>query len=75
MYIIHEYQTNLQDQVAIVTPVQKADWLEAQSEFYLKCHYAAISEIPKHTVVLTNNEGVDYMYKVFYHGIEPPADN
>lgn len=70
MYIILEFQTQKDGAVAIVPPVQKSDYFEAQQAFLQTASYAAVSTVPKHSVLLINEEGVQYDSKIFKHSGE-----
>lgn len=70
MFIILEFQIQQDGTVAIVPPVQKSDWFEAQSAFLQAASYAAVSKLPKHTVVLMDEEGTFLDKKCFEHGNE-----
>lgn len=71
MYIILECQTAGDGTVAVVPPVTRADWFEAQSTFHTAVSYAAISALPKHSVILTDEEGNVFDKKCYYHGVQP----
>ena len=70
MYIIVEMQTQADGSVAVVPPVQKADFNEAQSAFYQACSYAAVSALPKHSVMMCDEEGAYLDSKCFTHGVK-----
>lgn len=56
MYIIQEIQTN--GNVSAVTPaVQKTDRNEADSAYYFALGAAAVSTIPVHAVIMTDEHG------------------
>lgn len=71
MFIILEFQTQKDGAVAIVPPVQKSDYFEAQNAFLQTASIAAISTVPKHSVFMIDENGVQYDQKIFNHaGIE-----
>ena len=37
----------------------------AESIFYDKCHYAAVSTLPVHTVIMLDSDGATYMSKTW----------
>ena len=43
------------------------DYNHAESVFYGKLQYAAISEIPQHSVMLVDVEGATYQSKTYNH--------
>ena len=58
MYHIIEIQTTNNNSV-IVTPIPSSEnKYEADSIFHQKMSYAAISQVPIHTVVMINEEGI-----------------
>lgn len=64
-YIINEYQTDAQGNTTIVTPEQRDDYFEAESVFYYKLSFAAVSDQEKHTVELETNEGQQILVKCY----------
>lgn len=68
MYFVIELQKQTKTQHAILTYHDDAwTFQQAQSVFFEKCQYAAISAIPEHTVMLVDVEGSVYETKVFMH--------
>ena len=68
MYIIHEYQTDMNGNTTIVEPAPKREDVdEALSVFFLTCSYAAVSKIPYHTVILNYHNGNQIKIEVFEH--------
>ena len=66
MYIIEEWQGQDENSmVAIVTPVQKADYYEAEGEFLIKQGYACMSAVPFHMVRLSDYTGFVIMHKCY----------
>lgn len=58
MYIIEEWQSQDRDSaVSIATPIQKADYNEAEGEYLIKQGYACMSQVPFHMVRLSDNTG------------------
>ena len=66
MFIIQELQTT-GNQTALVTPVTRDSLNEALSVFHQKASYAAISEVPVHTVMLHDERGDVIEKLVFDH--------
>ena len=64
MFIIQEMQTT-GGQTALLPAVTKTDPLEAESEFYLKVGYAAISQVEVHAVIMYDDHG-NVLNKKFY---------
>lgn len=78
MYIINEIQVSADGAVAFVPPVTKEDLYQAESDFYIKVGYAAISPVWKHTVTLDTIEGERIRAKCYRHdvnGTEIIVDN
>lgn len=67
MYIIQELQVSNEGQAAFLPPVVKEDPYAAESEFYIKTGYAAISSIWRHTVVLYTDAGSLFKFKCYQH--------
>ena len=74
MYIIYEIQTDANGNVAHLTPVHKATKEEAESEFYIKLGYAAISNVAVHTVTLENEEGFQAKRGCYKHPVQPTPE-
>ena len=55
-YIIIEMQTH--DGVTDIIPVVKSTYETAIAEFFTKCAYAALSQMPIHSVALLTENGV-----------------
>ena len=71
MYHIIEIQTTGESSV-IVTPIPSAsERNEAESIFHQKMSYAAISDVPLHSVVLLSDEGLVMMNGAYRHNVEP----
>lgn len=66
-YIIQELQVSPEQQVAFLPPVVKEDPYAAESEFYIKIGYAAISQVWRHTVVLYTDTGSLFKFKCYQH--------
>lgn len=64
-YIIHEYQTDAEGNTIIVAPEQRNDYYEAESVFYYKMSFAAVSNKAKHTVKMETNEGETLLVKCY----------
>ena len=66
MYIIDEYQAqDLDSAVSIATPVQIADYNQAEGEFLIKQGYACMSQVPYHMVRLSDTTGFVLMQKCY----------
>lgn len=66
MYIIEEWQSQSPDAaVTIGTPVQKANYNEAEGEYLIKQGYACMSSIPYHMVRLSDSTGFVLMQKCY----------
>lgn len=57
MYMIIEIQKQADGSGAFPPVIQKADWNEALSSYHSVCAVAAISSIPKHMVLLLDDDG------------------
>ena len=57
MYMIIEIQKQADGSGAFPPVVQRADWNEALSAYHSICASAAISSVPKHIVLLLNDDG------------------
>lgn len=57
MYIIHEYQTDLNGNTAVVPPTTKATLNEAKSVYHSILAAAAISSVPYHTAMICYHNG------------------
>lgn len=67
MYIIQEIQTDAQGNISFVAPVTKATQAEAESEYYIKLGYAAISQVAVHAVIMYTDEGFPVMHGCYKH--------
>ena len=66
-YIIQEVQTSADRTSAFLPPEVQTDKIVAESVFYIKVGYAAISSIWKHTVMLFDEEGRLLKSKCYRH--------
>lgn len=57
MYIIHEYQTDMNGNTAIVPPTTRATLNEAKSVYHQILASAAISSVPYHTAMICYHNG------------------
>lgn len=73
MYIIQEVQTDVNKNVAFMPPVVKATQQEAESEYYIKLGYAAISAVAVHSVIMYTNEGFPLMHGCYKHDAPVPT--
>lgn len=71
MYVIQEVQTDANGTVSFLPPVTKATQMEAESEYYIKLGYAAISAVAVHSVIMYTTEGFPLMHGCYKH--EAPA--
>ena len=71
MYIIQEIQTDVNKEVAFMPPVVKATQQEAESEYYIKLGYAAISNVSIHSVIMYTEEGFPLMHGCYKHDVKP----
>lgn len=71
MFIIQEIQTDANNNVAFLPQVVKATQAEAESEYYIKLGYAAISSVPVHSVIMYTHEGFPLMHGVYKHEVQP----
>lgn len=72
MYLIKEFQTDLNGVTTELPVIAKATRMEAESEYHIKAGYAAISTVPIHTVMMFTEEGFQVMPPVCYkHDVEP----
>ena len=74
MYIINEYQTDLENHTAVVTPATEAENKNALSVFYSRCASAAVSSVPYHTVTLEYHNGNVIESRMFEHLPEEQND-
>lgn len=71
MYFIFEMQKLSDTQLAIPTPLNtEKDWNQAESKFHSLCAVAAVSSVPKHTVVMIDEGGYVINAKCYEHGKE-----
>lgn len=63
-YYIMEVQKSINGAFAYL--MDSADTFNsAESIFYDKCHYAAVSTLPVHTIMLLDSDGAMYMSKTW----------
>ena len=67
MYRVLELQTNSENVTAMIDHGDKIDRNEAESKLHAVAQFAAISEIPIHTVVILNAEGEKIKKEVYKH--------
>ena len=78
IYIVQELQESADNVVVFVPPETFADPVAAESDFYIKCGYAAISQVWLHTVMLHTDTGEVLRAKSYKHdanGTEEVTDN
>lgn len=68
MYIIQEIQQMADGTISMLPAVMKESKNAAESEFYIKVGYAAISELPCHAVAMYTHDGTPIMHKAYFHG-------
>lgn len=71
-YIIIEAQTT-DGVTSVITPVVKTDFNHAEQEFHSKLSFAAVSNIPLHSVTMLNERGQIVKYEAYDHS-EPAAE-
>ena len=67
LYIVQEIQTASSGSAAFLPPVVKEDQIQAESDFYIKVGYAAISEVWEHTVMMFTETGKLLKAKCYKH--------
>ena len=66
LFVIEEWQAQNSDSgIVIATPVQIADYNQAEGEYLIKQGYACMSSVPYHTVRLSNYLGEVIMQKCY----------
>ena len=68
-YIILEMQTDKAGVTAFVTPAQFSSDADAWAEYYLRLHYAVLSSVPLHTVMLCTSDGRLIQSKSYVHDV------
>ena len=67
-YIVLEIQRFSAEQIAIVTPIfTSSNRNAAESEWHRLCSIAAVSSVPRHTVILIDDMGIMYTMKSYEH--------
>lgn len=74
MYIVIELQKMSDTQVIAPPVITRENWNEAESEYCRVRSIAAVSEVPRHTVIFTRDDGLLYEYKSYSHEPEAPED-
>ena len=58
MYLVIEIQKLSDSSVTVVTPIySNSDIHQAESEFYRLCSIAAVSQIPRHSILFIKDDG------------------
>ena len=71
MYAVIELQTDESGSMAVVTPIETRETVEAaESLAHQKLAAAAVSSVPIHTVVVLNEYGTKIMEKCYRHAPE-----
>lgn len=74
MYIVLEIQKFSATQIAITTPIySSSNRNAAESEYHRLCSIAAISSVPRHTVIMMDDMGVLYTIQSYEHEQEEEA--
>lgn len=72
-YIIIETQTD-NGVTAVVTPVVKSNFYEAEQEFHSKLSFAAVSSVPVHAVTMLTERGNVVKHECYVHEAEESAE-
>lgn len=72
-YIIIETQTT-NGATAVVTPVVKTNYNEAEQEYHTKLSYAAVSTVPLHAVTMLAENGKMVKYEAYDHTPAPETE-
>ena len=67
MYRVLEFQTNNENVTAMIDHGDKLERNDAESKLHAVAQYAAISQVPIHTVVILNAEGEKIKKEVYKH--------
>ncbi len=66
MYLVIELQKLGESSLSVPTPIYSSmEMPQAESEFHRLCSIAAVSEIPRHTIMLINDEGFIHKQETF----------
>ena len=76
MYIVQELQVAQDGTVAFVPPTQHATRNEADQAYYYAVSFAAVSTVPRHTIIMYNDEGNILSSHSYLHEVnsEPEED-
>lgn len=66
-FIVIEMQKDANGNVAVVTPAMYDNQNAAENKFYTALAAAAISNVPKHSVVLLHEDGFIIRSEVYIH--------
>ena len=66
MYLVKEFQTDENGITAELPVIAKENRQEAESEYHIKGGYAAISNVPVHTVMLFTEDGFQVLPPLCY---------
>lgn len=72
-YIIIETQTT-NGVTAVVTPVVKTSYNEAEQEYHSKLSFAAVSTVPLHSVTMLTERGNIVKYECYDHSEPEPVE-
>ena len=67
MFIVIEIQAYAENVDTIVT--KHSDRLQAESKYHEVLKYAAVSQVPKHSAVLMNDEGQRLKSETYIHDV------
>ena len=70
-YIIIETQTN-NGVTAVVPPVVKSNYNEAEQQYHAMLSFAAVSTVPLHTVTMLTERGNIVKHECYVHEAEEP---
>lgn len=73
-YIVQEIQTDAEGTVSLLPAVVKSSRNEGESEYYIKLGYAAISNVPIHSVIMYNQDGTPILYGCYVHQPTPEPE-
>jgi hypothetical protein len=75
MYLVLEIQKLSDSNVAVVTPIySNSDIHQAESEFYRLCSIAAVSQIPRHSILFIKDDGYTIDSKTWAYPYDDGSD-
>lgn len=75
MYIVHEYQTDINGNTACLPPITKSTLNEAKSTYHMILASAAVSSVPYHTAMICYHNGNLIETECFEHLPEPEPES